>query len=124
MRDPRRPALLATGLLFYRRGFTQDGPQEPLGEVFSMVGEAIEADHQRRALALDRQNPLKAVLGARKRLDVANRIVAAKLCILGLHRVDAQVFRQERAKAQLTWGGSQSMAETLRSAMQLGGSPR
>jgi hypothetical protein len=49
-----------------------------------MVGEAIEADHQRRAL--------RAVLEARKRLDVSNRIVAAKLCILGLHRFDAQGF--------------------------------
>jgi hypothetical protein len=37
----------------------------------------LKADHWRRALA-DRQKPFRAVLGARKRLNVGNRIIAAK----------------------------------------------
>jgi hypothetical protein len=83
----------------------------------------MKADHWRRALVLDRQKPFRAVLGHRKRLNIGSRIITAKLCILGLHRIDAQGFRQELAKAQLTWGGSQNMAD-LAVRKQLGGSPR
>jgi CRISPR/Cas system-associated endonuclease Cas1 len=70
------------------------------GEAFAVIGEAMEGDHRRRGLAFCRQKQFAAFLSPRKRLDVARKIVGAKLRTLGLAPVDVREFRQELAGAR------------------------
>ena len=58
------------------------------------VGEAVEADCRRRALTV-RQRQFVAVLNQRRRLEIARRIVAAKLPTLDLYPADTREFRRE-----------------------------
>ncbi|MGA9214241.1 MAG: CRISPR-associated endonuclease Cas1 [Methylocella sp.] len=64
------------------------------GECFAAIGEAANGNHRRRAL-MTRQRQFAAALSPRKRLEIARKIVAAKLRTLGLHPIDARGFRQE-----------------------------
>lgn len=69
------------------------------GEAFAIIGEAVETDHRRSALAI-RLRQFKAASDPHRRLDVARKIVAAKLRTLELHPVDARAFREEIARAR------------------------
>jgi CRISPR-associated protein Cas1 len=69
------------------------------GEAFAVIAEAVEADGRRRALSL-RQKQFKAHLEPQKRLEIARKIVSAKLRTLSLHPIDARGFRQELAAAR------------------------
>ena len=68
------------------------------GEAFAIIGEAVGSDHRRSALAI-RQRQFSVVLDPRKRLEVARKIVVAKLRTLALHPVDTRAFREEIAGA-------------------------
>ena len=69
------------------------------GEAFSVVGETMETDHRRLALAI-RLRQFRAASDPRRRLEIARKIVAAKLRMLELHPVDAAAFRDEIVKAR------------------------
>ena len=69
------------------------------GEAFSVVGETMETDHRRLALAI-RQRQFRAASDPRRRLEIARKIVAAKLRMLELHPADAVAFRAEIADAR------------------------
>lgn len=73
---------------------------ERSGEAFAVLASAVEIVCRRRALAL-RQKQFAAVLDPRKRLEIARKIVRAKLATLGLHPADARPFRAELQKARL-----------------------
>jgi CRISP-associated protein Cas1 len=67
---------------------------ERSAECVAVVAAAAETDGRRRALAI-RERQFAAVLDPRKRLEIAGKIVAAKLRTLSLDPVDAREFRAE-----------------------------
>jgi CRISPR-associated endonuclease Cas1 len=70
---------------------------EHSGECVTLLADAPQIDARRKALQA-RQKQFRALLDPRKRLEIARKIVAAKLRTLGLHPVDARDFRQELAR--------------------------
>jgi CRISP-associated protein Cas1 len=69
------------------------------GECHAVIAEAPGMDNRRQPLAI-RQRQFAAVLNTRKRLDIARKIVVAKLRTLALHPADARAFREEIAGAR------------------------
>jgi CRISPR-associated endonuclease Cas1 len=69
---------------------------ERSGECVAAFADPLEAGSRRAALAI-RQKQFKAASDARKRLNIARKIVATKLRTLGLHPIDAGAFRLEIA---------------------------
>jgi hypothetical protein len=69
---------------------------ERSGECVAAFADPLEAGSRRAALAI-RQKQFKAASDARKRLNIARKIVATKLRTLGLHPIDVGAFRLEIA---------------------------
>jgi CRISPR-associated protein Cas1 len=69
------------------------------GECHAVFAEAVKGTLSRRGISA-RQAQWKAFLDPHKRLEIARRIVRAKLHTLGLHPTDARGFREELAEAQ------------------------
>jgi CRISPR-associated protein Cas1 len=69
------------------------------GECLSVLGESVDIDHRRKALS-HRQKQFAAALDPKKRIDIAHKIVDAKLRTLGLHHEDAQDFRDQLYRAR------------------------
>jgi CRISPR-associated protein Cas1 len=69
------------------------------GECHAIIAEAVGMDNRRQALTI-RQRQFKAASDPRKKLDIARKIVAAKLRTLALHPADARTFREEIERAR------------------------
>ena len=69
------------------------------GACIAVLTDAPECDGRRRALH-NRQKQFAAFLDPRRRLEIARKIVRAKLATLGLHPVDGRAFRAEVAGAR------------------------
>jgi CRISPR/Cas system-associated endonuclease Cas1 len=72
---------------------------ERSGEAIAVIAGAVETDARRRALHM-RERQWRAFLDKRKRVEVARRIIAAKLRTLALQPADARGFRAELAEVK------------------------
>jgi CRISPR-associated endonuclease Cas1 len=72
---------------------------ERSGEGFALLTSSPQIDGRRKALAMAARQ-WRIMLDPKRRLELARKIVAAKLGTLGLHPADAREFRQDLTRAK------------------------